>query len=65
MNTFIRNFLKEEDGITTLEYGILAAIVAAAIVAVFGTRLQNFFTAIFNTLDSKAGVTSTSAGTGS
>ncbi|PXV55331.1 pilus assembly protein Flp/PilA [Dyella jiangningensis] len=36
MNTMIRKFLAEEDGITAIEYGILAALVAAAVVAVFG-----------------------------
>lgn len=37
MKTSIRTFLKEEDGITALEYGVLAALVATIIVAVFGT----------------------------
>lgn len=59
MNAKIRRFLVEEDGITALEYGILAALAATAIASVFGTRLANFFKALFDTLDSKAGVTST------
>ncbi len=50
MNTSIRKFLAEEDGITALEYGILAAIVVAAIVATFGTQLQTLFTNIFASL---------------
>lgn len=58
MNAKIRRFLVEEDGITALEYGILAALAATAIAAVFGTRLSNFFKALFDTLDTKAGVTS-------
>jgi pilus assembly protein Flp/PilA len=37
MNTSIRKFLAEEDGITALEYGILAALVAVILVAVVGT----------------------------
>ena len=37
MNAFIRKFLAEEDGITAMEYGILAALVAVILVAVFGT----------------------------
>jgi pilus assembly protein Flp/PilA len=61
MNTSIRRFLKEEDGITALEYGILAAIVAAAIVLVFKARLGSFFGQIFDALDSAAG-TSTGSG---
>jgi pilus assembly protein Flp/PilA len=58
MNTSIRKFLAEEDGITALEYGILAAIVAAAILAVFGGRLEKFFTAVFGKLDTAADVDS-------
>ncbi|WP_329742416.1 Flp family type IVb pilin [Dyella sp. A6] len=37
MKTSIHAFLAEEDGITALEYGVLAALVATIIVAVFGT----------------------------
>lgn len=40
MKAQIQKFLKEEDGITALEYGILAAIVAGVIVLVFGTNLK-------------------------
>jgi len=36
MNTSIHKFLAEEDGITALEYGILAALVAVILVAVIG-----------------------------
>ncbi|WP_426270206.1 Flp family type IVb pilin [Dyella kyungheensis] len=54
MNTMIRNFLVEEDGITAIEYGILAAIVAAAIVAVFGSKLQDLFTTLFTNLTAVA-----------
>lgn len=28
MNASIRKFLKEEDGVTALEYGLLAAVIA-------------------------------------
>ena len=56
MNTMIRKFLKEEDGITAIEYGILAAIVCAAIVAVFGGAggLQALFTTIMGKLTAAA-----------
>jgi pilus assembly protein Flp/PilA len=57
MNTMIRKFLKEEDGITALEYGILAAIVVSAISLTFGKTLQPFFAAIFTALETAAGVT--------
>jgi len=54
MNTMIRDFLADEDGITAIEYGILAAIVAAAIVATFGSKLSDLFTTIFNNLTTVA-----------
>ncbi|MDR3444235.1 MULTISPECIES: Flp family type IVb pilin [unclassified Dyella] len=53
MNTMIRKFLTEEDGITAIEYGVLAAVVVAAIVAVFGNAaggLHALFTTIFTNL---------------
>ncbi|WP_426701294.1 Flp family type IVb pilin [Rhodanobacter sp. Col0626] len=50
MNTSIRKFLREEDGITALEYGILAALVAAALVAVFYPALSEMFTTLFGKL---------------
>jgi pilus assembly protein Flp/PilA len=50
MNVSIRKFLKEEDGITALEYGILAALVAAALVAVFYPGLKTIFGTIFTNL---------------
>jgi pilus assembly protein Flp/PilA len=43
MNNSIRKFLVEEDGITALEYGILACIVAAALVAVFLPQLKTLY----------------------
>lgn len=46
MNARIRKFLQEEDGITALEYGVLAAIVAAVLVAVFKTGLSDVFNQI-------------------
>nr|WP_199043401.1 Flp family type IVb pilin [Dyella sp. ASV24] len=53
MNTMIRKFLTEEDGITALEYGILAALVVSAIVAVFGgaTGIKALFTTIMTQLN--------------
>jgi pilus assembly protein Flp/PilA len=57
MNSMIRNFLAEEDGITAIEYGILAAIVAAAIVAGFTQPLADLFKALFKTLTTAVGGT--------
>lgn len=48
MNKSIRKFLAEEDGITALEYGLLAALVAAALVGIFGTHMKDFFDAVFD-----------------
>ena len=51
MNMSIRKFLAEEDGITALEYGILAAIVVAAIVATFGSDLPTLYKNIMTSLN--------------
>ncbi len=43
---FIKNFLREEDGVTAIEYGLIAALVGVAIVAsvtLLGTELENVF----------------------
>lgn len=47
MNAKIRRFFAEEDGVTALEYGLLAAVVAGALVVVAGPALRDFFTALF------------------
>ncbi len=62
MKTAIRDFLREEDGITALEYGVLAAIVAAAIALVFKTPLQNLLTNLLNNIATAAGTTTTAGG---
>lgn len=46
MNFFTR-FIREEDGVTAIEYGLIAALVAVAIVAgasALGTDLNGLFT---------------------
>jgi pilus assembly protein Flp/PilA len=50
MNNAIRNFLVEEDGITALEYGILACLVAAALVATFLPALKSLYTSLMTQL---------------
>ncbi|MBE1160813.1 Flp family type IVb pilin [Dyella acidiphila] len=50
MNAAIRNFLVEEDGITALEYGILACLVAVALVAGFKTQLGTIYGQIMTAL---------------
>lgn len=47
MNTSIRKFLAEEDGVTALEYALVAAIVAAAIITFFSGTLQGYFKQLF------------------
>lgn len=50
---FIKNFIAEEDGITAIEYALMAALVAAAIIAGVVTLkkgLGDAFTNISSTL---------------
>ena len=47
------NFLKEEEGVTAIEYGLIAALIAVAIVVVVGevgTGLNTTFTAVRDAL---------------
>ncbi|MDR9501926.1 MAG: Flp family type IVb pilin [Desulfurivibrionaceae bacterium] len=42
----VRNFMKEEEGATAVEYGVLVALIIAAVVAVIavlGERIENAF----------------------
>jgi pilus assembly protein Flp/PilA len=44
---FIKNFIREEDGVTAIEYGLIAALVAVVIVAgagALGTALNGLYT---------------------
>jgi pilus assembly protein Flp/PilA len=44
--TFIKNFLKDEDGATAVEYAVLVALIAAAVgAAVTAFDLDGIFTA--------------------
>ena len=48
-----RNFLREEDGVTAIEYGLLAALVAVVIsagAAALGVNLNALFQAVANCL---------------
>ena len=43
---FIKKFLKDEEGVTAIEYGLIAALIALAIivaVALVGTNLNTAF----------------------
>jgi pilus assembly protein Flp/PilA len=52
MNTFAR-FVKDESGATAIEYGLIAACISVAIIAVVqgvGTKLTSTFTSISGAL---------------
>ncbi|MBI5608399.1 MAG: Flp family type IVb pilin [Deltaproteobacteria bacterium] len=53
ITTTIRRFVHDEQGVTAIEYGLLAALVGVAIItaaAVMGTKISDLFTAIANKL---------------
>lgn len=50
---FIKKFIREEDGVTAIEYGLIAALIAVVIIAsvtIVGTQLRSVFTFIGNAL---------------
>ena len=52
-----RSFLREDDGVTAIEYGLLAALIAVAITvgaALLGQNLNALFDAIAQCLDPAA-----------
>ncbi|TAL54722.1 Flp family type IVb pilin [Pandoraea sp.] len=53
MKTKIIQFLREEDGVTTLEYGVLAAVVAVVIGSVFYTEFSSTLTNLLGLVDTK------------
>ena len=51
--TLLARFLKDESGATAIEYGLIAAGISIAIVAVvqgLGTKLNSTFTSVTNAL---------------
>jgi len=51
--TSLKRFLKNEDGATAIEYGLIAALIGVAIitaVGLVGTRLNATFTAVSTAL---------------
>ena len=53
MMTSILRFVREEEGATALEYGLLAALIAAAIigaVTTLGSTVSNTFQSIANSM---------------
>ncbi len=58
MKKFIMSFLKDEDGVTAIEYGLIAALIAVVIivaVSAIGVSLNGIFNTISAKLDSAAG----------
>ena len=54
MKTFVKNFLNDEDGATAIEYGLIAALIAVAIIGAVravGTQLSTNFSEIDSALD--------------
>ena len=53
METLVR-FLRDEEGVSAIEYGLIAALVAVAIIGVLklaGSSLVNIFTAVATELN--------------
>jgi pilus assembly protein Flp/PilA len=46
---FLKNFLRHDEGVTAIEYGLIAALIAVAIIAavtLVGTKMVTEFTTI-------------------
>lgn len=53
MTNLLKKFIREEDGATAIEYGLIAALIAVAIVAVLltlGPQLSTTFQKVTDTL---------------
>jgi pilus assembly protein Flp/PilA len=53
MSKFVTRFLKDESGATAIEYGLIAALIAAVLIGgltALGTSLNNKFTTVSNTV---------------
>lgn len=53
MTNIIKNFWNDEEGATAIEYGLIAGLIAVAIITVLtamGTNLNNLFEAIRDAL---------------
>lgn len=49
LSTFIKTFAADRKGVTAIEYGLIAGLIAVAIIAaitLLGTSLSNLFTTI-------------------
>jgi len=51
--SLLKNFIRQDEGVTAIEYGLIAALIAVVIIAsvtLIGTKLQTDFTSISNKL---------------
>jgi pilus assembly protein Flp/PilA len=58
MSKFVTRFLKEESGATAIEYGLIAALIAAVLITALttlGTNLSAKFTDIATTVSNAGG----------
>jgi pilus assembly protein Flp/PilA len=58
MKQLIKRFLTEEDGVTAIEYGLIAALIAVVIIAavtLVGTGLEGVFTEVEGELNGAVG----------
>ena len=49
----VKKFIRDEEGATAIEYGLIAALVSVAVIAILGTlgdNLVNTFTTVSNSL---------------
>ncbi|WP_322039159.1 Flp family type IVb pilin [Burkholderia diffusa] len=63
MKALIKRFLKEEDGVTAIEYGLIAGLIAVAIIASvssIGSNLGSMFSTISNCVTTPATCNKTS-----
>ena len=47
--TWVKSFIKKDDGVTAIEYGLIAALISVTIIAavsLVGTELTNTFNAV-------------------
>ena len=50
--SFLKNFIRQDEGVTAIEYGLIAALIAVAIITAL-TTLGSNLTETFNTIASK------------
>ncbi|MBY4726241.1 MULTISPECIES: Flp family type IVb pilin [Burkholderia] len=64
MKAIIKRFLRENDGVTAIEYGLIAGLIAVAILAgasTLGTNLGNMFTNLGTCLTTPGGANCSAA----